>query len=286
MIAGAAIGGVLALTITCAWMLGGDDPAPTVGAKQEDRAWYEELWPVGDEPAAIDGAALAAIDDAIVASRIEDAEGLLAPLEQEHPEHPQLAWRRGRMLAKDPARRHDALVTYGTAAQADPALLDDPAFVVELDRLLREPKLQTTAVKVAIERLGHPGHAFLLERLNDLETPLPWAERKQAAEAVMAHAECAPLLDAHMQIAQDLLQASEADDPCAVLEGALMKMKLDLHEVYVQPAHDAKLPKSCKQHKALLAEVREALAAKHGAPKPAKSSGRCRGVRCLFRSGC
>jgi hypothetical protein len=190
------------------------------------------------------------------------------------------------VLAKNAANRRDALVTYGTAAQQDPALLEDPAFFAELDRLLREPKLQATAVKVTIEQLGHTGHAFLLERLNDLEAPLPRAERKQAAVAVVAHGECAPRLDARRQIAQDLLQATEADDSCAVFGDALTKMKLDLHEVYLQPAHDAKLPKGCKEHQALLAEVREALAARHGTPKGAKSSGRCRGVRGFFRSGC
>jgi hypothetical protein len=54
----------------------------------------------------------------------------------------------------------------------------------------------------------------------------------------------------------------------------------------LQPAHDAKLPRSCKEHKALLAEVRAALAERHGPPKGAKSSGRCRGLRGMFRSGC
>jgi serine/threonine protein kinase len=284
-IVGAAIGGVLALTVTCAWLLGGDDPTPAVGAKDEP-AWYEGLWPAGDELPALDQEALAAIDDAIVASRLDEAESLLAQLEQEHPEHPHLRWRRGRVLAKDEASRRDALVTYGTAVQAAPALLEDPAFFAELDRLLRDPELQAAAVKVAIEQLGHTGHAFLLERLNDLAAPLPWAERKQAAEAVAAHEECAPLLDARRQIAQDLLQAAEADDTCAVFGGALTKMKLDLHEVYLQPAHDAKLPRSCKEHKALLAEVRAALAERHGPPKGAKSSGRCRGLRGMFRSGC
>jgi serine/threonine protein kinase len=287
-IAGAAIGGVLALTITCAWMLDDDDPTSdvaAVGAKEEP-AWYEGLWPGGDEPPEIDHAALAAIDDAIVAGRLDDARVLLEQLEQEHPEHPHLRWRRARVLAKDEASRRDALGAYATVAQAAPALLEDPAFFAELDRLLRDPKLQATAVKVAIEQLGHTGHAFLLERLNDLAVPLPWSERKQVAEAVAAHEECAPLLDARRQIAQDLLQAAEADDTCAVFGGALTKMKLDLHEVYLQPAHDAKLPKSCKEHKALLAEVRAALAERHGPAKGAKSSGRCRGVRGIFRSGC
>ena len=71
-----------------------------------------------------------------------------------------------------------------------------------------------------------------------------------------------------------------------VFGGALTKIKLDLHEVYLQPVHDAKLPKSCKEHKALLAEVREALAERHGPAKGQKSNGRCRGVRGFFRSGC
>jgi serine/threonine protein kinase len=261
-ILGAAVGGALALTITCAWMLGGDE--------------LPELDPV----------AVGAIDDAIVANRLDEAEGLLEPLEKEHPEHPHLRWRRARMLAKDPASRGAALVAYGTAAQAAPALLEEPAFFAELDRLLRDPKLQTAAVEVAIERLGHTGHAFLLERLNDLAAPLPWAERKQAATAVATHEECALLLDARRQIAQDLLQAAETDDTCAVFGAALGKMKADPDEVYLQPAHDAKLPRSCKEHKALQAEVREALVERHGPPKNAKSSGRCRGVRGIFRSGC
>jgi hypothetical protein len=190
------------------------------------------------------------------------------------------------VLAKTEAGRREALAAYGAAAQQAPALLEDPTFFAELDRLLRDPRLQAPAVKVAIEQLGHTGHAFLLERLNDLAAPLPWAERKQAAAAVAAHEECAPRLDARRQIAQDLLQAEEADDTCAVFGDALTKMKLDPHEVYLQPAHDAKLPRGCKEHKALLAEVREALVARHGAPKAAKSSGRCRGVGRLFRSGC
>jgi hypothetical protein len=253
---------------------------------KEDPSWYEELWPEGDEPPEIDQATLAAIDDAIVTGRLDDAKGLLEPLEAEHPEHPQLRWRRGRVLAKVPASRRDALVTYATTAQAAPALLEDPAFFAELDRLLRDPKLQTTAVKMAIEQLGHTGHAFLLDRLNDLAAPLPWAERKQAAVAVATHPECALLLDARLQIAQDLLQAGEAEDTCAVFGDALTKMKADPHEVYLQPAHDAKLPKSCKEHKALLAEVREALAERYGPAKSTKSSKRCGGLFGGLRRGC
>jgi hypothetical protein len=126
----------------------------------------------------------------------------------------------------------------------------------------------------------------LLERLNDLAAPLPWTERKQAATAVATHEECALLLDARRQIAQDLLQAAETDDTCAVFGAALRKIKADPDEVYLQPAHDAKLPRSCKEHKALQAEVREALVERHGPPKNAKNSGRCRGVRGIFRSGC
>jgi serine/threonine protein kinase len=284
-IAGAAIGGVLALTVTCAWVFRGGEPTTAVGTKEEP-AWYEALWSADDGLPALDQAVLASIDDAIVGSRLDEAEGLLVQLEQEHPEHPHLRWRRGRVLAKDESSRRDALLVYGAAAQQNPALLDDPAFHGELDRLLHDPKLQAAAVTVAIEQLGHRGHAFLLERLNDLAAPLPWAERKAAADAVVTHEECAMLLDARRQVAQDLLQAAEADDPCAVFGAALTKMKVDLHEVYLQPAHDAKVPRSCKEHKALLAEVRDALAEQHGAPKSAKGSGRCRGLRGVFRSGC
>jgi hypothetical protein len=176
-------------------------------------------------------------------------------------------------------------VTYATAAQAAPALLEEPAFFAELDRLLRDPKLQAAAVEVAIDRLGHAGHPFLLERLNDLASPLPWAERKRAATAVAAHGECALLLDARRQIAQDLLQADDAEDTCAAFGEALTKIEADPDVVYLQPAHDAKLPRACKQHKALQSQVRGLLVERHG-PAKTKSSGRCRGVRGLFRSGC
>ena len=284
-IVGVAVGGLLGLVVTCSWMLGGNEPDPAAPSA-EGPAWYEGLWPAGDELPALDDEALAAVDEAIVVGRLDEAETRLVQLEQEHPEHPHLLWRRARLLGKDDASRHDALATYGTAAERAPALLDDPVFFAELDRLLRAPKLQATAVTVAIDRLGHAGHAFLLERLNDLEAPLPWAERKQAAEAVMAHEECAMLLDARRQIAQDLRQAAEADDACAVFGRSLMAMKLDPNEVYLRPAHDAKLPRGCKQHKQLLAEVRAALAERHGAPKDGKGKGRCRGLRGMLRSGC
>ncbi|MCX4245031.1 serine/threonine-protein kinase [Paraliomyxa miuraensis] len=281
----AAVGGLLALVVTCSWIAGDDgEPGTAAVGTPSEVAWYDGLFS-GSGDDGPDPDALTAIDDAIVANRVDEARTKLEALEEEHPEHPQLKWRRARLLAKANGQAEEALQAYAAVATQAPALLEEPAFFAELDRLLRQPKLQTTAVTVAIEQLGHAGHGFLLGRLNQLDDPLPWAERKRAAEAIEAHEPCAPLLDARRQIAADLLQASDSDDPCATFGGALMLMKLDLDQTYLQPVHDAKLPKACKEHKALLTEVRTALAQRHGQPK-SKSSARCRGLKGMFRSGC
>jgi len=281
----AVAGGVLALVVVGAW-LGGDDDDDEVAPAGGEPGLLAGLWPSGEGLSDLDEDALASIDGAIVAGRLEQAQDELVALEQEHPDHPHLLWRRGRLLAQDDATQREALTTYGRAAEGDPALLDQPVFFAELGRLLREPELETEAVRVAVEQLGHPGHAFLLERLNDLDEPLPRAERKQATEAVLGHEECAPLLDARKQIAQDLLQASAAEDPCAEFGAKLTLIEFDLDAIYLEPVHAAKLPRGCKQHKAKLAEVRAALAAKHGAAKSGGNKQRCRGVRGMFRSGC
>ncbi len=276
--AGAALGGVFALVLTCTWAFGGDPEAP--GASASESAWTD-LWG-GSNVASLDEDELQALDDALVAGQVEAAEAKLAAMESEHPDHPHLQWRRGRLLVRKGQRR-DALTLYGDAAQGEPALLEDRDFFAELDALLRAPKLQALAVTVSIEKLGHAGHKFLLERLNGGEASLKWDERKRAMDAVQSHEECAELVDARHQVAMDLLQARQSDDPCESFGRTLAIMRVDLHQSYLQPAHDAKLPRKCKKHKPLLAEVRAALVEKHGRPK---KSNRCKGLGGMFRGGC
>ncbi|MCA9710054.1 MAG: hypothetical protein KDK70_29720 [Myxococcales bacterium] len=276
---GAGAAAVLTLGITCALLSGGDE-APGDGPSGGASAWLGRWLGSGPDPEALE-----AIDDAIVAHRLERAESDLATLEQEHPEDPRLLWRRGRLQVarKQPAQ---ALSTYGAAVEREPGLLEEPAFFADLSALLHDDELRTEAVDVAVEQLGHPGHEFLLERLGDLDDPLPWAQRKRAAAAVGAHPECAARLDARRQLALDLLQAADADDPCGTFGRSLLAMQATLDEVYLQPAHDAKLPRGCKVHKQRLAELRAALVEKYGPPQRRKGSGRCRGFRGLLRGGC
>ncbi|MEX1363082.1 MAG: serine/threonine-protein kinase [Nannocystaceae bacterium] len=265
-----------------------------VAAEQEQEqkasAWNAlvppSLLPVAGPPA-LDAEALREIDEALLGHRLDAAEVKLTAMEDEHPEHPHLRWRRGRL--QDARKQYaEALATYGQVAEQQPGLLDDPQFRSELSVLLHRPALREAAVDVAIEQLGHEGHEMLIERLADLDSPLPLATRGRAAAAVAEHEPCAALVDARRQIAQDLLQAKDAEQPCSVAAEALDRIADDPHEVYLQPAHDAKLPRQCKDERTELQRVRKLLVEAHGPAKKRSGGGggRCRGLKGVFRSGC
>ena len=139
---------------------------------------------------------------------------------------------------------------------------------------------------MAIDKLGHAGHKFLLERVADVDAPLPLASRGQAVAALREHEPCGALIDPRRQIAQDLLQAKDAQEPCEVADQALRAIEADPDAVYLQPVADAKLPKKCKEQKAKQRDVRRTLVDLHGPPKKKSGGGRCSGLRGVFGRGC
>jgi len=235
-------GGVAAAVLVLGiWAASGDDgddgsssgsggPAVVAGqdggAAQADGAADGAADAAGAELLVEDGpdeARLAEIDRMIFSDKLGEAQQLLQPLIDEYPANAMLAWRQGRIFAKNKkaGSKTKALAAYSDAVAANPSLLADHDFYAELHALLVNPKLRTEALNFALRKMGATGHKFLLELVNDERNPLSYNDRRRALAELATVDENASLINLQLHQALDLLQATQALTPCAAYRDAL-----------------------------------------------------------------
>ncbi|MFV8753611.1 serine/threonine-protein kinase [Nannocystaceae bacterium ST9] len=201
----------------------GDDATPAVGRDPGGRSLAVPL-PFG-------GSAKPGEDVYIEIDRLLSAKSRDAALAKirvardSFPADAGLLWREGKALAQSKAKpdRQTALERYGEAVDADPTLVDDTAFNSELYGLLHEPALREMAIDLAVQKLGAPAHAFLLELLNveDPKQALGWVDRHRILDALSTRPESLARVDAQLNLARDVYQAKDAPQPCTAFANTL-----------------------------------------------------------------
>jgi serine/threonine protein kinase len=194
-----------------------DDPeSSTVEPKVADSGKPPPIrMPFGNKP---DEAVYIEIDRLLSAKSKDSALERIKLARDEFPEDAGLLWREGRALAlsKDKVDRQTALERYGEAVDADPTLVEQAAFHSELYGLLGEPALRDSAIDLAVQKLGSPAHAFLLEQVNveDPKQALGWVDRHRIIDALTEKPESLARVDMQLNLARDLYQAEDAPQPC------------------------------------------------------------------------
>ncbi len=168
-----------------------------------------------------DAGALAELDRLLQSGELDGAETLLVALRDQHPKHPQLSWRWGRLLAKRKNRKAQALAAYGHALEADPTLLEDKHFYAELHDLLQIPALRDDGLDLALRNMGKYGHTFLLDLVNNEKKPLTYENRQRALEQLATDSASWALVNRRLNIALDVLQARQSLTPCQAYDEAL-----------------------------------------------------------------
>jgi hypothetical protein len=232
----AAVGGGLGLLLLgwWAWPSGGEsaplrsavaeaeeveDPAAGVAAshvKSEAKDPPEQHAELSDQ--------LAEIDRLLFAGRLAAVDRMLQPLLDQHPNHPLLLWRQGRMFAKGRRGKQKALAAYGRALDSDPELIEDHDFYAEIYDLLEYGPLRDDALDIALRSMGSGGHKFLIGLVNDTRRPLGYSDRQRALEELARDPENETLINRRLNNALDLLQADQALAPCTAYADALDAM--------------------------------------------------------------
>ncbi len=223
VLGGAAVVFMLALVMWVARQPSGKaDGVASAATGDDDEATDEALEAAAlDDVVGPDASALAQIDRLLEAKKVVEADALISPLRDEFPADPQLAWRQGKVLSLIKRKEAQALAAYGNALELDPALMDDPAFASELDALMRNPKVRDEALDLALQRMGERGHAFLIEQVNEERKPLGFTDRKRALAELGRTPASAEQVNTKLNLALDVLQASESITPCAAYRQAL-----------------------------------------------------------------
>ncbi|MBC8071149.1 MAG: hypothetical protein IAG13_22680, partial [Deltaproteobacteria bacterium] len=165
--------------------------------------------------------ALAEIDRLMLSGKLDEADKLLSPLRDAYPKDAQLAWRQGRLLSKRKGKKAQALASYGAAIDADPGLLDEREFYAELHELLHASALRDDALDLAVQRMGHYGHKFLLELVNSEKKPLSYDDRHRALDELASVPANAAVINRRLNTALDLMQATSSLNPCKAYGDAL-----------------------------------------------------------------
>jgi hypothetical protein len=168
-----------------------------------------------------DASALDEIDRLTQSGELDGAEALLVALRDQHPKHPQVSWRWGRLLAKRKGKKAQALAAYGDAMEADPTLLDDKHFYGEVHDLLQIPALRDDGLDLALRYMGKYAHTFLLELVNNEKKPLTYENRQRALEELATDSSSWALVNRRLNIALDVLQARQSLTPCQAYDEAL-----------------------------------------------------------------
>ncbi|MEX1364885.1 MAG: serine/threonine-protein kinase [Nannocystaceae bacterium] len=249
------IGGAIVLLAGIWAVAGGSDDAPTdsVAVAASDEADPDSPSPEQDEGLLVfedgpDEAQIAEIDRLLLSNKLDEAQMMLQPLLDEHPEHPLLSWRHGKLLAETKRNklknRSKALAAYGDAVDADPRLLDDKDFYAELYELLEEPRLRDEALDFAVRKMSNYGHKFLLEAVNDDKAPMGYNDRQRALAELSTNPDNEILINLQLHRALNLLQAHESLTPCTAYRDALEVIAEDPEYYYLTRVQHADLPKA------------------------------------------
>jgi serine/threonine protein kinase len=255
--------GVLGLLVLiAAWPSGDDDDEPSDDTSESStgktdgpgEADTKSMVPIpehgdeGDEEPASAGpseATLIAIDQALTAKNDEEALRLVKPARDQFPNDPELLWREGKALAmqRSTTSKVTGLERYGQAFEAKPALIDNPDFYRELQDLLRNSKLRTQAIDLAVQKLGHAGHAFLLELVNvdDPTKVLGWVDRHRILTELGKSDDASKLIDAKVNLARDLYQAANSPQPCSNFRDTVDAMGTSKDAYYIEHIGNPKL---------------------------------------------
>ncbi len=225
-------GGLLSLLLLV-WISSGDDDPPGASSEQAGAAEAD-----GSNPAKADddgevlmieddgpeSRRLKELDGLISASNLVDAQKVLDGMLDEYPQSGALQWRQGRLWAKTRKRKNlsKALVAYGDAIDANPALLENHDFYAEIYQLFGESRLRSESLDLALRKMGPKGHKFLLEQVNNEKKPLGYTDRRRALQELSTVEESkAAIANPRLHVALDLLQATQSLTPCAAYADAL-----------------------------------------------------------------
>lgn len=244
----AAVGGGL-VALALAWVMwpSSDEDATAADTDVENPA-PEGVTEPGASGGAVssgsvhDEAVLAEIDRLLLTNKLDEADKLLAPLRDEYPEDATLLWRQGRLLSKRRRKDAQALVAYAAAIDSDPALLEDKDFYAEIYDLLRNRRLREEALDVALQKMGEHGHKFLLEVVNDERRPLGYHDRHRALDELAKNPENTALVNAPLNRALDLLQSTQALEPCTAYRQALDAIAAEPDAYYYNRVKHAPVP--------------------------------------------
>ncbi len=182
------------------------------------------------------------LDKLIVGKNFAEATKVLQPLLDQSPEDAQLLWRQGILLSSQKGKASAALASYANAIDSDGALLDSEQFRSELDELLRDPKLSSEALNVALQKMDRHGHAFLLEQINREKKPLGYVDRHRILDELGRTSESDALVDKKLNTALDLDQAQQSLTPCKSFGDALSAIRAAPDASYVRPLDQAEPP--------------------------------------------
>lgn len=226
-----------------------------------------------DAPAklGIDEDTLISIDQALTSKNEDAALDLIRPARDKFPNDPQLLWREGKALAMKRAKsnRVTALERYGEALEREPSLIEDPDFYGELSVLLRNSSIQEQAINLALQKLGSPGHKFLLELVNvdDPKKMLGWIDRHRVLTELGGNPESTKLVDWRLNYARDLYQIGDAPQPCEAFAEVLDHVIETKDAYFIEHVFNSKLtppetgdPAVCATLEAKLVVVRDLLA--------------------------
>ncbi len=192
-----------------------------------------------------DESTLVAIDQALTAKNDDEALRLIKPARDQFPDDPELLWREGKALSmsRSPTSKVTALERYGQAFVAKPELIDDSDFYRELQDLLRNSKLRSQAIDLAVQKLGPAGHAFLLELVNvdDPTKVLGWVDRHRILTELGKYEEPSKLVDVKVNLARDLYQAANSPQPCANFRDTVEAMGASKDVYYLEHVGNPKL---------------------------------------------
>ncbi|KIG16452.1 Serine/threonine-protein kinase pkn2 [Enhygromyxa salina] len=247
-----------------------------------------------------DGSVYVEIDRLLIARDTATALQVIAQARDEFPEDGGLLWRDGRALALagGDANRVTALHRYAEAAASEASLAKQTEFEAELRNLLRDKKLRSVAIDVAVRDLGGLGHTFLLEVINDETSTLGYVTRHRIIDELQHDPSMVARMDLRRQLALDLREAADSPTPCGAFSKALDTIVDSDDPYYLDALHDRALrvpdapgpgeaESACVGLDAKLAKVQGQLAANHpeaaakatkAAKKKKKKSGPFRGI--------
>jgi serine/threonine protein kinase len=256
-----AAGGFLGLLILIALVPSGggddDDEAP-----QDNPAVVADVPDTGEQPSTsglgpetsepkppksqVDEDTLIAIDLALTSKNEDGALALIRPARDKFPHDAQLLWREGKAMSmkKVKSSRVTALERYGEALDNDRSLIDNPDFYGDLNALLRVSTLRSQAIDLAVQKLGTPGHKFLLELVNvdDPSEMLGWVERHRILDVLNADPEASKLVDVRLNLARDLYQVDQSSQPCTAFIATLDRIALTPDVYFVEHIVQPSLP--------------------------------------------